>query len=52
MVSQGMKMDRKVWKKYFCERIQDVGRQSWTNRFNDTMIKGESVCGNEKMPYE
>ena len=24
MVSLGMKMDRKVWKKYICERIQEV----------------------------
>ena len=36
MVSLGMKMDRKVWKKYICERIQEVGRQSWKNGFNDT----------------
>ena len=28
MVSIGMKMDRKVWKKYICERIQEVGRHS------------------------
>ena len=27
MVSLGMKMDRKVWKKNICERIQEVGRQ-------------------------
>ena len=26
MVSLGMKMDRKVWKKYISERIQEVGR--------------------------
>ena len=36
MVSLGMKMDRKVWKKYMGERIQEVGRQSWKNGFNDT----------------
>ena len=36
MVSIGMKMDRKVWKKYICERIQEVGRKSWKNGFNDT----------------
>ena len=28
MVSLGMKMDRKVWKKYICEIIQEVGRPS------------------------
>ena len=28
-VTIGMKMERKVWKKYICERIQEVGRQSW-----------------------
>ena len=28
MVSLGMKIDKKVWKKYICERIQEVGRQS------------------------
>ena len=27
MVSLGMKMDRKVWKKYISERIQEVGRE-------------------------
>ena len=29
MVSLGMKMDRKVWKKYISERIQEVGREAW-----------------------
>ena len=29
-------MDRKVWKKYICERIQEVGRKSWKSGFNDT----------------
>ena len=29
MVSLGMKMDRKVWKKYISERIQEVGREEW-----------------------
>ena len=43
MVSLGMKMDRKVWKKYICERIQDVGRQSWKNGFNDTEREKEYV---------
>ena len=41
MVSLGMKMDRKVWKKYICEKIQEGGRQSWKNGFNDT--EGESM---------
>ena len=35
-VSLWMKMDRKVWKKYICERIQEVGRPSWKNGFNHT----------------
>ena len=35
MVSIERKMDRKVWKKYICEIIQEVGRQSWKNGFND-----------------
>ena len=26
MVSLGIKIDRKVWKKYICERIQEIGR--------------------------
>ena len=43
MVSLGMKMDRKVWKKYICERIQEVGRQSWKNGFNDTEREREYV---------
>ena len=29
MVSLGMKMVRKVWKKYICDRIQEVGREVW-----------------------
>ena len=44
MVSIGMKMDRKVWKKYISERIQAVGREAWKNGFNET----ERVCENEK----
>ena len=36
MVSLGMKMDRKVWKKYICEITQGGERQSWNNGFNDT----------------
>ena len=42
-------MDRKVWKKYICEIIQEVGRQSWKNGFNDTE-REKRVCGNEEMP--
>ena len=38
-----MKMDRKVWKKYICERISEVGRQSWKNGFNDTEREKEYV---------
>ena len=29
MVSLGMKMDRKVWKRYISERIQEVDRKEW-----------------------
>ena len=29
MVSIGMKIDRKVWKKYISERLQEVGREAW-----------------------
>ena len=36
IVSLGVKMDRKVCNKYICEIIQEVGRQSWKNGFNDT----------------
>ena len=36
MMSLGMKIDRNVWKKYICETIQEGGRQSWKNGFNDT----------------
>ena len=36
-------MDRKVWKKYICERIQEVGRQSWKNGFNDTEREKEYI---------
>ena len=35
MVSLGMKMDRKGWKKYISERIQEVGREAWKNGFNE-----------------
>ena len=43
MVSLGMKKDRNVWKKYICERIQEIGRQSWKNGFNDTEREKECV---------
>ena len=43
MVGLGMKMDRKVWKKYICERIQEGGRQSWKIGFNDTEREKEYV---------
>ena len=43
MVSLWMKMERKVWKKYICERIQEVGRQSWKNGFNDIEREKEYV---------
>ena len=36
MESLGLKTDRNVWKKYICEIIQGVGRQSWKYGFNDT----------------
>ena len=39
MGSLGMKIYRNVWKKYICERIQEGGRQSWKNGFNDTERK-------------
>ena len=29
IVSLGIKMNRKVWKNYICERIREVGRESW-----------------------
>ena len=43
MVSIGMRMDRKVWKAYICEIIQEVGRQSWKNGFNYTEREKEYV---------
>ena len=43
IMSLGMKMDRKVWKKYICERIQEVSRQSWNNGSNDTARGKEYV---------
>ena len=43
MMSIVMKMDKKVRKKYICERIHEVGRQSWKNGFNDTERKKEYV---------
>ena len=42
-MSLGMKMDRQVWTKYICEIIQEVGRQSWKNEFNDTEREKEYV---------
>ena len=50
MASIEMTMDRKVWKTYICERIQDVGRQSWKNGFNDTEKEKEDV--GKKMTME
>ena len=43
MLSLGMKMDRKVWNKYICKIILEVGRQSWKNGFNDTEREKECV---------
>ena len=43
MLGLGMKTDRKVWKKYICEKIQEVGRQSWKNRLYDTDREKEYV---------
>ena len=43
MGSIGMKIDRKVYKKYICERTQEVGRQLWKNGFNDTESEKEYV---------
>ena len=39
MVSLCMIMDRKVWKKYICERIHEVGRQSWIQKGRKCMWK-------------
>ena len=36
-------MDRKVWKKYIREIIQEGGRQSWKNGVNDTEREKEYV---------
>ena len=43
MVSIGMKMDRKVWKKYISEILQGVGREEWKNGFNETEREKEYV---------
>ena len=36
MVSLWMKINRKEWKLYISERIQEVGREAWKNGFNET----------------
>ena len=43
MVSLGMKMDRKVWKKYTSEIIRKVGREEWKNWFNEIEREKEYV---------
>ena len=43
MVGLGMNVDRKVWKKYICERIPDVGSEAWENILNETG-REKSMC--------
>ena len=31
-----MNMQEEIWKKYICDTIQEVGRDTWKDGFNDT----------------
>ena len=35
-VNLRINVEEKVWKKYICERIQEVRREAWKDAFNDT----------------
>ena len=43
MVNLWMNVDRKLWKKYICERIQKVGRKAWKGGFHETEMEKEYV---------
>ena len=43
MVKLGMNIEREGWKKYICERIQESGRRTWKDGFNDTEREKEYV---------
>ena len=43
MVRLEMNVDRKVWKKYIFDRIQEVGREAWKDGFNETERDKEYV---------
>ena len=43
MEKLGMNIEREGWKKYICERIQESGRRTWKDGFNDTEREKEYV---------
>ena len=43
MVNLGMNVEREGWKKYICVRIQESGRRTWKDGFNDTEREKEYV---------
>ena len=38
-----MNVDRNVWNKCICERIQEASREAWNNGFNETEREKECV---------
>ena len=48
MLNPRKNVERKVWKKRMCERIWEVGREAWNDRFKNTE-KGKIICEDERM---
>ena len=43
MVNLSMNVEEEVWKKYICDRTQDVGRDALKDGFNNTEREKEYV---------
>ena len=42
-VKLGMNVNGEFWNKHICKIIREVGKQAWTNGFNDTEREKEYV---------
>ena len=43
MVNLRINVEEEVWKKCICERIQEIGREAWKNKFKNTESEKEYV---------
>ena len=48
MVNLRMNVAEEVWKKCICERIREVGRESWKGGFKNTE-REKRICEDEGM---